>query len=235
MADADLVIHDAQYTPAEYREKRTWGHSAYDYAVELASAASVRRLALTHHDPNHDDDFVADIERKAHALALHCATGLQVFCAFEGCDLAIEPRSTPAPFVAGPPQVSVAQRRFRILVVDDQDDMRAMVVNALEDEKYIVTNVNNGPEALRMIDEDMPDLLVVDYMMPGMDGMAVTKALRAKPATRSLPVLMLTGMVDGPSTSAGFEAGVTDYVTKPFSNPQLASRVRACLTRSQRP
>ena len=86
-----------------------------------------------------------------------------------------------------------------------------------------------------MIDGHMPDLVVLDYKMSGMDGLAVTKRLRAKPETLLLPVLMLTAMIDEPSTRAGFEAGVTDYVTKPFSIPQLTSRVRACLTRTQAP
>ena len=86
-----------------------------------------------------------------------------------------------------------------------------------------------------MIDEHLPDLVVLDYMMAGMDGLAVVKALRSKAETRSLPVLMLTGMTDEPSTRAGFEAGVTDYVTKPFSIPQLTARVRACLSRAQLP
>jgi len=136
------------------------------------------------------------------------------------------------PFVtASPFQASVAQRQFRILAVDDQPDTLTMIVRALEAEQYIVTKATNGPDALRMIDENMPDLLVLDYKMIGMDGMAVMKALRAKPGTHSLPVLMLTAMTDEPSTRAGFEAGVTDYVTKPFSIPQLTARVRACLTR----
>ena len=87
MADADLVIHDAQYTPDEYSSKKTWGHSPYDYVVQIAAAAGVRRVALTHHDPGHDDDFVAEIERKARAVALQCGTGLDVFCAYEGCEL----------------------------------------------------------------------------------------------------------------------------------------------------
>ncbi len=68
-----------------------------------------------------------------------------------------------------------------------------------------------------------------------MDGMTVTKALRAKLQTQPLPVLMLTAMTDEPSTRAGFEAGVTDYVTKPFSIPQLTARVRACLARTKLP
>jgi two-component system phosphate regulon response regulator PhoB len=86
-----------------------------------------------------------------------------------------------------------------------------------------------------MTDEHLPDLMVLDYKMAGMDGMAVMRTLRAGPKTHALPVLMLTGMTDEPSTRAGFEAGVTDYVTKPFSIPQLTARVRACLARSQLP
>ena len=86
-----------------------------------------------------------------------------------------------------------------------------------------------------MIDENLPDLVVLDYKMAGMDGMAVMRMLRATSKTLALPVLMLTAMTDEASTRAGFEAGVTDYVTKPFSIPQLTARVRACLARSQLP
>ncbi len=234
MADADLVIHDAQYTPGEYPAKKTWGHSTYDYVVQIAGAAGVRRVALTHHDPNHDDDFVAEIERDARRLALRQGTRIDVFCAYEGCEIVLEPRSALKPFIADAPhQASVAQRQFHILVVDDQPEMITLIVRALEDEQYMVRTATGGLEALRMIDEQLPDLLVLDYKMIGMDGMAVMEAIRAKPETRSLPVLMLTAMTDEPSTRAGFDAGVTDYVTKPFSIPQLAARVRACLTRTQ--
>jgi hypothetical protein len=65
MADADLVIHDAQYPPEEYGAKKTWGHSTYDYVVQIAAAAGVRRVALTHHDPSHDDHFVANISAES--------------------------------------------------------------------------------------------------------------------------------------------------------------------------
>ena len=237
MADADLVIHDAQYTPEEYASKKTWGHSAYDYVVQVAAAAGVRRVALTHHDPSHNDRFVADMEHDARALALQLGTGLEVFCAYEGCELVVEPRSALKPFVTADPfQASVARgdpRRFHILVVDDQPDTLTMVVRALEQEQYTVSKAVSGQEALGMIDARMPDLVVLDYKMKGMDGLAVMKSLRAKPETRPLPVLMLTAMTDEPSTRAGFDAGVTDYVTKPFSIPQLTARVRACLARTQ--
>ena len=236
MSGADLVIHDAQYTPAEYPAKKTWGHSTYEYVVRMASAAGVRRVALTHHDPGHDDRFVADIERDARALALQQGGGLDVFCAYEGFELQLAPHAGIAPVLPPAPlQEAVAQRCFRILVVDDHADTLALASRALEDDRHRVSQATNGPDALRMIAEHIPDLVVLDFKMKGMDGMAVIKALRANAATRHLPVLMLTAMNDEASTRAGFEAGVTDYVTKPFSIPQLTSRVRACLARAQLP
>jgi CheY-like chemotaxis protein/phosphoribosyl 1,2-cyclic phosphodiesterase len=233
MVGADLVIHDAQYTPDEYPSKKTWGHSTYEYAVQVAAAAGVRRLALTHHDPAHDDDFVAGIERDARGLAAQLATGLEVFCAYEGCELSLKATATLEPFVAAEAfQASVAQRRFHILAVDDDADMLLLVVRALQGEdQYTVAKAPSGAEALRMIAERMPDLVVLDYKMVGMDGMAVVRALRQSPETQGLPVVMLTSMSDEPSTRAGFDAGVTDYLTKPFSIPQLTARVRACLAR----
>jgi phosphoribosyl 1,2-cyclic phosphodiesterase len=89
MRGADVVIHEAQYTPDEYPAKRHWGHSTYKYVVELAVVAGVRRLFLTHHDPSHDDAFIADLERKAQELARDLDSQLEVCCAYEGCEIAI--------------------------------------------------------------------------------------------------------------------------------------------------
>ena len=235
MEGADLVIHDAQYTPEEYGPKKTWGHSTYEYAVRVAASAGVRQVALTHHDPSHDDQFIAGLERRARLLALECGTGLDAFCAYEGCELVIEPRAPLKPFVSGDAlQPSVAQRRFRILVVDDQKESLTLIVRALVDGPYEVSTATSGPDGLRLIAETLPDLVVLDYKMTGMDGLTVVKTLRARPETEGLPVLMLTAMTDEASTRAGFEAGVTDYITKPFSIPQLVARVHACLARTGR-
>lgn len=84
MTGADLVIHDAQYTPEEYPKKKTWGHSSYEYPVELAAAAGARRLALMHHDPSHDDDFLLGLEAKARETARLRGSAMEVFCAVEG-------------------------------------------------------------------------------------------------------------------------------------------------------
>ncbi len=84
MRGADVVIHEAQYTPEEYLAKRHWGHSTYAYVVELAAAAGVPRLILTHHDPSHDDEFMRGFERRARLLAKELGSGMEVACAFEG-------------------------------------------------------------------------------------------------------------------------------------------------------
>jgi len=86
MQGADIVIHEAQYTPEEYPAKRHWGHSTYAYVVELAAVAGVRKLFLTHHDPSHDDACVAQIEKRAQELARRLDSPLEVHCAYEGCE-----------------------------------------------------------------------------------------------------------------------------------------------------
>ena len=237
LADADLVIHDAQYTPEEYRWRKSWGHSTFEYVVELACTAGVKRLALTHHDPSHDDAVVAEIERRARAVAERRRSPIEVFCAFEGCRARVEPRGvTPAggPETAHPSTATVAPGA-RVLIVDDDPVMRRLTTRALQNDGYVLTEATNGREALEVMRQETPDLVILDFVMPELDGLDVLRALRADPATVSLPVLMLTSQSDEGSTRAGFDAGATDYLTKPFSSPQLSARVRACLTRAPKP
>jgi DNA-binding response OmpR family regulator len=117
-------------------------------------------------------------------------------------------------------------------VVDDDPDMRTLANLALSQDGHVVVEASSGAEALALIDADMPDLVILDLLMPKQGGLEVLKILRSRPATAALPVVVLTGMDDESSTRAGFELGATDYLTKPFSIPQLAARVRACLTRT---
>ena len=89
MRGADVVVHEAQYTPEEYPAKRHWGHSTYAYVVELAVAAGIPRLILTHHDPSHDDDFIRNVEKRARALAEQLNSPIDVVCAYEGLELSV--------------------------------------------------------------------------------------------------------------------------------------------------
>ena len=235
LADADLVIHDAQYTPEEYPAKKNWGHSTFEYVVELAAAAGVKRLALTHHDPSHDDDFVAEIERRARAVGERRRSPMEVFCAREGPLLRVDARGArpaAAPDAARPP---TAAHPARILVVDDETNLRLLVVKALESDGYVLSQAANGRDGLRLARDQKPDLVILDLVMPELGGLDVLKAIRANPETEAIPVLIITAHPDEASIRAGFDHGATDYLTKPFAVPQLSARVRACLARAGRP
>ena len=235
MAGADLVIHDAQYTPEEYPAKKNWGHSTYEYAVGLAAAVKVRKLALTHHDPFHDDAAVAAIETRARAHAKSLGYSLEVCCAFEGLELALAPRAMGDLPVRPPtpqPDRSVMPGS-RVLVVDDDADIRALATKALSQDGHTVSQAGSGREALALIASNVPDLLVLDLLMPEQGGLEILQILRSQPATATMPVVVLTAMGDEINTRSSFALGASDYVTKPFSIPQLAARVRACLARSE--
>ncbi len=234
MAGADLVIHDAQYTPQEYPSKKNWGHSTYEYALGLAAAAGVHQLVLTHHDPMHDDAFVENIEKLARNYAEQRGYAVQVCCAYEGLDLTVEPHAVRQRAGTSPASHSGPEDALHgshILVVDDDPDIRALVNKALSQDGHTVIQAASGQEALALIDKQAPDLLVLDLLMPKQGGLEVLKVLRSRPATAALPVLVLTALNDEANTRAGFDLGATDYVTKPFTIPQLAARVRACLLR----
>ena len=234
MAGADLVIHDAQYVPEEYPSKKNWGHSTYEYAVGLAAAAGVRQLALTHHDPTHDDAFIETIEERARAYAEQLGSAMRICCAREGLELAVEPHGV-RPLAAvplAPHSEGDVYRGSHILVVDDDPDLRTLVKLALGKDGHVVREASSGQAALAAIEARAPDLVLLDLLMPEQGGLEVLELLRSRQATATLPVLVLTAMDDPTSTLAGFDLGATDYLTKPFSIPQLAARVRACLARA---
>jgi len=201
--------------------------------VGLAAAAGVRHLALTHHDPTHDDAFVEAIEKRARRYAEQRGYPLEICCAYEGLELAVEPHTVPqlARTPAPPHPDRDAPLGSRILVADDDPDIRILVHEALSQDGHIVSQASTGQEALALIDAQAPDLLVLDLIMPKQGGLEVLKLLRSRSATATLPVLVLTSLDDEVNTRASFDLGATDYLTKPFSIPQLAARVRACLSR----
>jgi CheY-like chemotaxis protein/phosphoribosyl 1,2-cyclic phosphodiesterase len=232
MNNADVVIHDAQYTPEEYPAKKNWGHSTYSYVVELAAAAGVKQLALIHHDPTHNDEKVLEIERLAQEIAARTPNPPHVFCAYEGGDLTIKPQagSTVAQ-TAAPVAGTKSEGRRTVLVVDDDENIHLLAEAALSKE-YTVITAADGEECLRAVRDDMPDMVILDLNMPKMDGLTVLNRLRGEMNLPGLPVLVLTASGDESNTRAAFEAGATDYLTKPFTIPQLMTRVTTCFARA---
>jgi two-component system phosphate regulon response regulator PhoB len=121
----------------------------------------------------------------------------------------------------------------RILVVDDEPDLLELVCFHLTRDGYQVQTATSGEEALRKAGAKF-DLIILDLMLPGMDGQDVARALRAEPATRAVPVIMLTARGEEADIVAGLELGAEDYVTKPFSPRVLTARVKAVLQRRSR-
>jgi DNA-binding response OmpR family regulator len=126
--------------------------------------------------------------------------------------------------------MSTPPRPAAILVAEDQTDIRDLLVLNLRSAGYDVTAVGDGVAALASQAEQASDLLVLDLMMPGMDGLEVCKALRAR--GRSTPILMLTAKSTELDRVLGLELGADDYLTKPFSLPELLARVKALLRRA---
>ena len=118
-----------------------------------------------------------------------------------------------------------------VLVADDDEDILQLVSFRLERAGYTVVTAPDGPEALAAARQHLPDLAVLDVMMPGLNGYEVTRQLRADPATAAIPVILLTARVQEADVSRGFEAGADDYLRKPFSPQELRSRVQAILAR----
>lgn len=123
------------------------------------------------------------------------------------------------------------ERRGRILVVDDDRAVRESLVRALGLEGYEVTAANDGAKALDLLRPDTPDVLVLDVMMPVVDGLTVCRVLRSE--KNRVPVLMLTARTETSDRVAGLDAGADDYLPKPFALEELLARVRALIRRSR--
>lgn len=118
-----------------------------------------------------------------------------------------------------------------ILVADDDEDIRALVSYRLTAAGFRVVEASDGQEALDLALAEVPDVAVLDVMMPGLTGVDVTRALRADDRTQGVKVILLTSRSQEHDVAAGFGAGADDYVTKPFSPQELQARVNAVLAR----
>jgi len=137
-----------------------------------------------------------------------------------------DPRREPA----GPlPQT------YRILVVEDEPDLLDAVFFALKKEGMRPIRATNGEEALRLAKEERPDLVLLDLMLPGVDGLEVCRRLRSQEATAKVPVIMVTAKAEESDAVIGLGHGADDYLKKPFGLKELVARIRAVLRRSTEP
>jgi two-component system phosphate regulon response regulator PhoB len=120
-----------------------------------------------------------------------------------------------------------------VLVVEDEPDIRALIVHHLTADGFRCRTAGDGAEALARLRAGVPDLVVLDLMLPGIDGLELTRRVRAEPAWAGLPIIMLTAKADEVDRVVGLEMGADDYIAKPFSPKELLARVRAVLRRAK--
>ena len=216
---ADLLIQDAQYLQPEYESHLGFGHGSVDYALGIAVAARVKQLVLFHHDLAHDDALLAAIEEECQAVVAEVAPALQVTSATERSSVLLK-ASQQAPRAC-----------TKVLVVEDDPDVASVLTYILREEGIKVINAGNGQDAIETTLRERPDLILLDIMLPIMDGYAVCHTIRSHPAIRSTPIILLTGLSDEADTVRGFQAGANDYIIKPFSLSQVRARTRAWLSR----
>jgi two-component system phosphate regulon response regulator PhoB len=130
-----------------------------------------------------------------------------------------------------PKDMIMEKGEITILAIEDEDDIRKLLLHNLRKDGYAVLGASTGEEGLRLAVEQKPNLIVLDLMLPGMDGMAVCRRVRGNPDIRDTPILMLTARDGEEDMVSGLEAGADDYVAKPFSNRVILARVRSLLRR----
>jgi two-component system phosphate regulon response regulator PhoB len=121
----------------------------------------------------------------------------------------------------------------RVLIADDEPNQLELLSYNLSRSEFEVIRATDGQQALEMIEDHRPDLVILDWMMPNMSGIDVCRTLRGRPETRLLPVIMLSARGEEGDRTLGLDVGADDYISKPFSPRELISRVRALLRRSR--
>lgn len=141
------------------------------------------------------------------------------------------------PLESAPAEAGTARRKERspvrpfVLVVEDEAPLQELLAYNLERAGFEVARAYDGEQALLLIEERQPDLVILDWMLPGVSGLEICRQLRRKAATAHLPIVILTARGEEPDRLRGYETGADDFVTKPFSPAELIARVRAVLRR----
>jgi phosphoribosyl 1,2-cyclic phosphodiesterase/CRP-like cAMP-binding protein len=232
LAGADLLIHDGQYTDAEYSAKRNWGHSSVEFATDLAILAGVKRLVLFHHDPTRTDQMVGRLAQRMLRRARKQGSNLEVIAAAEGLDLELSETGITLPGTAAGAR-PVITRGCRVMLAGGDKEELAAVRRALEPDGYDFVTAGSVDHLNHELARECPALLI---LAPGLDeGSPVELAQRLRSASPmgDLPIIV-PAREAGPDAARLLGLG-TDIVLHPWSAPMLRARLRAWLAHSALP
>lgn len=233
---ADLVIHDAQYTAAEYPEKIGWGHSTAEYAVDVCSASGVKKLALTHHDPLRNDDAVDEIVSTMREKAAALGGSLEVFAAAEGqtIELSSQVQSSATKAVnrfSATAQVAPAISDYSIFVDDTDAETARLIAAAAAAENVRHISATNTEEALSLLEQERPSLVIVDGNSPGSRALAICKKVKEL-ATEEEPQSPIVIIADDDIAHTALDEFATDRIRRPFTPEFIRTRIRAWVLRT---
>ena len=239
LRNADLVIHDAQYLADEYAGKIGWGHSTVEYAVAVAAAVGVKRLALTHHDPLRTDDKVDALVAHAQTLLAPGGGAIEVFAAAEGMTLDLEgdrPASATAPIASILPihaltasEPTTAGPAAALLTVTADELLREKLAQALADEPLQPMPAGDAATALRLYRDQAPSVVLIDDAIDP-DG-ALVAAMRATGTSGGDPTPVIVVAPARPAWLGAADDRV-EWLQTPFSGEYARSRIRTWIMRS---
>jgi len=232
LAGADLVIHDAQYTAAEYPSKTGWGHSTIEYVVAAAASAAVRRLALFHHDPTRDDDAIDQLLAGARDQAARAGGRTEVFAAAEGTVLELHGDKARTSSVGAKaesartdPALISLDRRVLISVANPR--VERLLVGAAHADGLRLLNAPEGDTLASVVCSEPLSLVLLQHGSQDDEVLQFCRSLRRDPSAKDVPVVLVREKENPAEQQREAAAGITDWLIWPFSEPYARTRIRA--------
>ncbi len=239
MRGVDLLVHDAQYTAAEYPNRIGWGHSTVEYLVDMACDAEVKRLALFHHDPMRTDDQLDAVVEAARERAARQGSHLEVFAAAEGQILELTSTS-PAPKRPVRPPTEEAKelaheaRGKHVLLAIHHENTAMQVQEALRADGLRTSRLTNADDVTRILERDTPALVLIEHSPGVQDGLKFSREVRQRvdSHTPGIPIVVMADGACAEDLEACLAEGGTDLLLRPFSSAHVRTKARAWLLRT---
>lgn len=233
---ADLAIHDAQYTTVEYADKMGWGHTPISCAIDMCHKAGVRRLALTHHDPMRTDDDLDILVKEARLRLAELSSSMDVFAAAEGMVIELvgeaskTPKNDPTAISAlTQTHAAVLEHRVLIGVADKAHFEKISLALSADGLGRIVAS--SAAEVVKQFRIHKPSLVVLDVGGAGGDVGGLCKTLRGLEGGQDCPIMVIADADHHASENTGADLGVTEWLERPFSQEYARTRLRAWVMR----
>jgi ribonuclease BN (tRNA processing enzyme) len=232
ISGADLLIHDTQYTAAEYPNKVNWGHSTYEYAMLVARTAGVGMLAFTHHDPLRTDDQIDALLASARETMLAAGSRIELFAASEGLTIPLASTDGPgaaAPALVAPPVREVRNGLQRALFGMTDPGLSALFFEAAATSGIDPLFVADSADARELIHGQHVSLAVVEHDPGNLDALAVARMVATANGASRVPVLAVADR----EVPGGEAAGISEWLIRPFSSTYASAKMQAWLLRGK--